>query len=80
MKPFEAFATGRTVVLSDVRALASIAAESGAAELFRAGDPDSLASVLLALLRNPDRRRNSPRPVRPGSGPSAPGRRTRGST
>ena len=57
LKPFEAFATGRTVVLSDVRALASIAAESGAAELFRAGDPDSLASVLLALLRNPDRRR-----------------------
>jgi glycosyltransferase involved in cell wall biosynthesis len=57
LKPFEAFATGRTVVLSDVRALASIAAESGAAELFRAGDADSLASVLLALLRNPQRRR-----------------------
>jgi glycosyltransferase involved in cell wall biosynthesis len=57
LKPFEAFATGRTVVLSDVRALASIAAESGAAELFSAGDPDSLASVLLALLRNPERRR-----------------------
>jgi glycosyltransferase involved in cell wall biosynthesis len=57
LKPFEAFATGRTVVLSDVRALVSIAAESGAAELFTAGDPDSLASVLLALLRNPDRRR-----------------------
>jgi glycosyltransferase involved in cell wall biosynthesis len=57
LKPFEAFATGRTVVLSDVRALASIAADSGAAELFTAGDPDSLADVLLGLLRDPRRRR-----------------------
>jgi glycosyltransferase involved in cell wall biosynthesis len=57
LKPFEAFATGRTVVLSDVRALASIAADSGAAELFTAGDPDSLAEVLLRLLRDPARRR-----------------------
>ena len=57
LKPFEAFATGRVVVLSDVRALASIAADSGAAELFPAGDPDSLAEVLLALLRDPRRRR-----------------------
>jgi glycosyltransferase involved in cell wall biosynthesis len=57
LKPFEAFATGRTVVLSDVRALASIAADSGAAELFAAGDPDSLAEVLLRLLGDPQRRR-----------------------
>jgi glycosyltransferase involved in cell wall biosynthesis len=57
LKPFEAFATGRTVVLSDVRALASIAADSGAAELFTAGDPDSLAEVLLRLLGDPARRR-----------------------
>jgi len=57
LKPFEAFATGRTVVLSDVRALAAIAAESGAAELFTAGDPESLAQVLLGLLRDPRRRR-----------------------
>jgi glycosyltransferase involved in cell wall biosynthesis len=56
LKPFEAFATGRTVVLSDVRALASIARESGAAELFAAGDAESLAGVLLALLRDPRRR------------------------
>jgi glycosyltransferase involved in cell wall biosynthesis len=57
MKPFEAFATGRTVVLSDVRALAAIAAESGAAELFAAGDADALAEVLGRLLADPDRRR-----------------------
>ena len=57
LKPFEAFATGRTVVLSDVRALAALAAESNAAETFTAGDPQSLAAVLLALLRNPQRRR-----------------------
>jgi glycosyltransferase involved in cell wall biosynthesis len=56
MKPFEAFATGRTVVLSDVRALAAIAAESGAAELFAAGDADALAAVLRRLLADPDRR------------------------
>jgi glycosyltransferase involved in cell wall biosynthesis len=56
LKPFEAFATGRTVVLSDVRALASIAAESGAAELFAAGHSGSLARVLLGLLNDPERR------------------------
>jgi glycosyltransferase involved in cell wall biosynthesis len=56
LKPFEAFATGCTVVLSDVRALASIAADSAAAELFAAGDPDSLAAVLLKLLADPQRR------------------------
>src|SRR5919107_6207497 len=38
LKPFEAFSTGRTVVLSNVRALASIAAQSEAAALFEAGD------------------------------------------
>jgi glycosyltransferase involved in cell wall biosynthesis len=57
LKPFEAFATGRTVVLSDVRALAAIARQSGAAELFRAGDEASLAAVLLSLLNDPARRR-----------------------
>ena len=57
LKPFEAFSTGRTVVLSDVRALASIAADSGAAELFTAGDPKSLAQVLLRLVADPARRR-----------------------
>ena len=57
LKPFEAFSTGRTVVLSDVRALAAIAEQSGAAELFRAGDAESLTGVLLGLLADPARRR-----------------------
>jgi glycosyltransferase involved in cell wall biosynthesis len=55
LKPFEAFATGRTVVLSDVRALAAIARESDAAELFPAGDAAALADVLAKLLSDPDR-------------------------
>jgi glycosyltransferase involved in cell wall biosynthesis len=57
LKPFEAFSTGRTVVLSDVRALAGIARQSGAAELFTAGDAGSLAQVLRGLLADPERRR-----------------------
>ena len=56
LKPFEAFSTGRAVVLSNVRALAQLAAQSGAAELFDAGDEQSLASVLLGLLKDPQRR------------------------
>lgn len=57
LKPFEAFATGRTVVMSDVRALAEIAKESGAAELFAAGDSQPLATVLGSLLRDETRRK-----------------------
>ena len=57
LKPFEAFSTGRTVVLSNVRALASIAEQSGAAALFEAGDVDSLTEVLLKLIAEPERRR-----------------------
>lgn len=57
LKPFEAFATGRTVVMSDVRALTAIAEQSGAAELFEAGNPQSLADTLLALLRDPVRQK-----------------------
>ena len=56
LKPFEAFATGRTVVLSNVRALVDLAEQSGAAELFEAGDPASLRSVLMSLLLDPQRR------------------------
>jgi glycosyltransferase involved in cell wall biosynthesis len=55
LKPFEAFSTGRTVVLSDVRALARIGEQSGAAEMFTAGDEQSLAAVLIGLLKDPQR-------------------------
>ncbi|UPO78672.1 glycosyltransferase [Arthrobacter sp. Helios] len=56
LKPFEAFSTGRTVVMSDVEALREIAEDSGAAELFRAGDAENLAKVLTGLVNDPERR------------------------
>ncbi|WP_344717385.1 glycosyltransferase [Brevibacterium daeguense] len=56
LKPFEAFSTGRAVVLSDVGALQEIADQSGAVETFRAGSADSLAAKLIALINDPERR------------------------
>jgi len=56
LKPFEAFAASRAVVLSDVDALREIAGDSKAAELFGAGDPVHLAEVIRALVTEPDRR------------------------
>ncbi|GGC89960.1 hypothetical protein GCM10011512_16150 [Tersicoccus solisilvae] len=50
LKPFEAFATGRAVVMSDVSALREIADASGSSALFRAGDSESLAEVLTRLV------------------------------
>lgn len=50
LKPYEAFALQRAVVMSDVEALAGIAAESGAAELARAADDRDLARVLERLI------------------------------
>lgn len=57
LKPFEAFSTGRAVVLSDVTALREIAEQSGAAETFRAGSSDDLARVLISLINDEDHRR-----------------------
>ncbi|MBE1515767.1 glycosyltransferase [Nesterenkonia halotolerans] len=57
LKPFEAFSTGRAVVMSDVAALAEIAEDSGgAARTFRADDAQSLRSVLEDLLDAPGER------------------------
>lgn len=56
LKPFEAFSTGRAVVVSDVEALREIADQSQAAEVFRADDPESLAHVLTALIDDPEHR------------------------
>lgn len=57
LKPFEAFSTGRVVVMSNVDALKEIAEDSGAAELFEAGNAESLANVLARLIEDDDRRR-----------------------
>lgn len=57
LKPYEAFALERCVVMSDVEALAGIARESGSVELFTAGDITSLRGVLRSLLDDPERRR-----------------------
>lgn len=46
LKPFEAFSTGRAVIMSDVEALKEIAVDSGAAGLFEAGSSESLAARL----------------------------------
>lgn len=58
LKPFEAFSTGRAVVMSDVAALVEIAQDSdGAARIFAADDSSSLALVLTELVGDPDQRR-----------------------
>lgn len=56
LKPFEAFATGRTVILSDVGALLEIARQSQAVETFIAGDAGNLSQKLLMLINDPERR------------------------
>lgn len=58
LKPFEAFATGRAVLLSDVDALKEIAEDSGAAETFRAGFSRELGRKLVTLVEDPQRRRD----------------------
>lgn len=57
LKPFEAFATGRTVVMSDVDALKEISEASGSAALFTAGSSASLAGVLAELVGDPETRK-----------------------
>lgn len=56
LKPFEAFSTGRTVVMSDVNALEEIAGQSQACEIFEADNHRSLAAVLVRLIGDPGRR------------------------
>ncbi|WP_334123103.1 heparinase II/III domain-containing protein [Glutamicibacter sp.] len=56
LKPFEAFSTGRAVILSDVGALLEIAHQSQAVETFVAGNAGSLSQKLLMLIDDPDRR------------------------
>lgn len=57
LKPFEAFSTGRAVVLSDVAALQEISDDaSPSARTFPAGDDKALASLLEELAEDPDLR------------------------
>ena len=58
LKPFEAFSTGRCVILSDVGALQEIATQSGAVETFRAGSAVDLAFRISELIDDPERRRS----------------------
>lgn len=57
LKPFEAFSTGRTVIMSDVEALREIALESGAAGLFEAGNSESLTVRLQEFIDDEELRR-----------------------
>lgn len=56
LKPFEAFSTGRAVIMSDVKALKEIALDSGAASLFEAGNSESLAVRLRELIEDEELR------------------------
>ena len=58
LKPFEAFSTGRAVILSDVDALEEIAHQSVAVETFRAGSAPDLAHKLLKLVGDPEYRKS----------------------
>jgi glycosyltransferase involved in cell wall biosynthesis len=56
LKPFEAMATGRAMIVSGVAALRGMVLEGITAEVFRPQDPEHLADVAEALVRDPRRR------------------------
>jgi len=56
LKPFEALATERALVVSDVPPLREIVDPGRTGQIFRAGDPEDLAAVLEPLLEDPARR------------------------
>jgi glycosyltransferase involved in cell wall biosynthesis len=53
LKPYEAMATGRALVVSDVAALREMIEEGVNGLLFRAGDAQDLACIVEPLLRDP---------------------------
>ncbi|ETK34673.1 glycosyltransferase family 4 protein [Microbispora sp. ATCC PTA-5024] len=57
LKPVEAMALGKPVVLSDLPALSELVGGEGAGLLVPAGDPAALAKALAALRDDPERRR-----------------------
>ena len=64
IKPFEAMATEKTVVVSDVAALTEIVTDGVTGRHFRKGDAGSLADVLAELLDDPDQRASLGRAAR----------------
>jgi hypothetical protein len=58
LKPFEAMATGRAVVLSRVDALHGMILEGKTGLTFRSEDPRDLAAVVLPLVNNPVQRQS----------------------
>ena len=64
LKPLEAMAMGCAVVGSDVPAMTEIVRHDETGLTFPAGQPEALASVCLALLANPERRRTLARQAR----------------
>jgi glycosyltransferase involved in cell wall biosynthesis len=57
LKPFEAMAMAKTLVVSSVAALAEIVADDVTGLVHRKGDVEHLAQVLETLLDDPERRR-----------------------
>ncbi|WP_228642362.1 glycosyltransferase family 4 protein [Microtetraspora sp. AC03309] len=57
LKPVEAMALGKPVVLSDLPALSELVGGEGAGMLVPAGDPAALADAVAALRDDPERRR-----------------------
>jgi PEP-CTERM/exosortase A-associated glycosyltransferase len=55
LKPLEAMAQGRLIVASDVGGHLELIEDGKTGVLFAAGNPEALASGLLALLKTPDR-------------------------
>ncbi|GAA4223913.1 glycosyltransferase involved in cell wall biosynthesis [Streptosporangium album] len=56
LKPVEAMALGKPVVLSDLPALSELVGSEGAGLLVPAGDPEALAKALSGLRDDPERR------------------------
>ncbi|GAB2940169.1 glycosyltransferase family 4 protein [Nonomuraea fastidiosa] len=57
LKPVEAMALGKPVVLSDLPALAELVGSDGAGMLVPAGDPEALAKAIAGLRDDPAKRR-----------------------
>jgi glycosyltransferase involved in cell wall biosynthesis len=57
LKPFEALALGRPLIMSDRPVAAEIVGDEERGLLFKTGDHDHLATTIARLLDDPDRRR-----------------------